>query len=119
MSLDTSPACGQRQREGGRGKEKLADKALVIRRDICFKLSKSQCSVKGQFLYFSEALTGEANRHFMFAVRNIFITPLLHQLHVLPSSDLLFSSDTAERSEMSLFPTGNELFLVIQCRLNH
>lgn len=39
----------QRQSEGGLRKEKLMDKALVIQRDFCFKLSKSQCSVKGQF----------------------------------------------------------------------
>lgn len=109
-------------RGGGREdveKQKLADKALVIQRDICFKLSKSQCSVKGQFLYSSEASTGEANRHFMFAVRNIFIITLLHQLHVLSPSDLFFPSDTVGRSEMSLFPTRNELFSLIQCRLNH
>lgn len=94
----------QRQSEGGLRKEKLMDKALVIQRDFCFKLSKSQCSVKGQFYISLLVSTGEANRRFMFAVKGSFFPILWHQLHFLFSSDLVFSSETADRSEMSIVP---------------
>ncbi len=97
----------QTDREGGRRKEKLMDKAFHPEQ-YCFKLSKSQCSVKGHF-YISEVSTEEANRHFMFAVKNSFITTPSHQLDFLSSSDLIFFLNTADRSETYLLPPRNEL----------
>lgn len=59
---------------------------------------------EGMILSRSEALTGEATRRFIFAVKNIFITTLSHQLH-FPSF-----SDVADRSQMSIIPPRNELY---------
>lgn len=52
-------------------------------RGILFQVVKIPMFCEGACLYFTEVLTGEANRHFMFAVKNNFITTVSHQLNLL------------------------------------
>lgn len=74
---------------------------------------------EGTISIFQRGFNRGSQQAFSVCCQKQFYHHSLHQLYVLSSSDLLFSCDRAERSEMSLFPTGNEPYSVIQCRLNH